>query len=470
MKAKRVAKSLSKSVPKGASKVKQSVKTAVNELNSHGEMGINLRSAAAPAPQGEVGELKPQALRMQFTDSHDHLVQQLPQNLARDYYGITDQRVQAISFITGRACQEAVRQGEYYAASNTVGAWLVTVGERLAVLGRDRQLLAMLQDDIVGAVPDLGRLMIMISDYLEPWLSHSPEAMTFCRSLICNPATHWQVALAMLRLTPQSLAQPSRQSLYDRMLENHPDAQLAAIFHQIHYGVSEANHQYATIMAIRKTVYEMLSRRLKRYLPSENFLIKAIPEGRRRLAILMESFYPHEDGGLELEALQALLEAARPYKNLDIALYEMAEQRPATDQRGILSYRGLPTTPIGLLEELRQNLAILRQYNPQESYREKMEALLRSLFNFQPEMVLVINAPDALQKAIIKPHRAVVDWVLEGNHASFLGSHVLATASPDTAGFEIKQANLPQLEELHIMNLPDNIPLAAKALVESFIG
>ena len=402
---------------------------------------------------------KDRAPSAQAPSAQDRLAEQMnamPINPAQDCYGITDPRLQAICFVSLRAQAESVRNEKYSQAANTIGAWFITAGEQLAALGPDRVLSRMFEADLVQTIPDLYRLFRMACDAMRPWAPQSPEAQAFLRAIMCNPKTHPLAAAAAISDVPVSLAEPWLTVLYDRLIAQHPDSQLTALFSDVAAHTQSIHLGNGQLMAARKLTFDHLARRFRRFLPDMENKPKT-----GRVAFLVDSFNP--------ELADQVLPVLRHLRSeCEMAIYELDEGRPLRDQRGFIGVTpaqmmqglGPATLPPGVLTELRTLSPIFRRFDPAQTTDVRAREIFRSLCNFHPNLVIALDAPGSILKGALRVRYPVMDWIVSASPGMAFGGHVLATSNPQEAELEIRQSSFARLDTVSILPLaksPDEI-------------
>ncbi len=405
-----------------------------------------------------------------------NVIDSLPINPALDLYAIEDKQLQAICFISGRAVEEAVAQGKYTVAANTIGAWLITAGQTLGVLGKDRNLSSMFANDIVEHIPVLINLARMISDYLKPWVESSKEAQGFCRNIVCKPQTHGLVALSFLPLVPPSLAVPWLKQAYDTQFGSCTDSAKVALLEACVYDLEEPYRLQPALIAARRVSYNALCKKFSRYHPRAQIndlgaeQQQNIHAKEKRLLLLVDRFRDssHRQTSLLLQMIDVLIAHPDLQDRLEIAIFETGEYRASYNQRGFYpATEHSEPVSVGKKQALRKQIATLREWDHNKNYDKNMRELLSASHNFNPSMVIALDLPHSVVKGALKNHYPMIDWLNESQYHLAMGAHVIATVNAKLAEHILKQTEFGRLEDVKVLPISTKAEETAEVFIKA---
>ena len=395
------------------------------------------------------GDTTPQSAQMRLMDN----INALPLNPARDHYGIEDKQIQTICFVAYRSVEEAILQRNYSLASNTIGAWLITAGEHLGVLGKDRNIVAMFAEDIVTEAPALIPLARMVADSLAQFVSHSTEAANFCRSIVSREVTHPLVALSFLNLVPPTLSQPWLRHFYNHRFNHLSDSKQAAILQSTHKDLTEAHVKNPELLAARRQYYQALAKKFARFYPQDK--VKA--PAKHRLLVLIDRLRPLSDP--EMKKIMQLAKAFNQSKNkVEIALYVTGESQPCNNQLGYYSHYhevAEEAITLGEKQKLRKAFSIVKECDHEYGFDQNAKIFLSSAGVFRPQMIVAIGCENSLVKGALSYFYPIIDWVDDMAMVAFtMGAHMVATSLDKIeAAKMLSLANIGRLEDLTLLPL-----------------
>lgn len=382
-------------------------------------------------------------------------IDSLPYNPARDKYGIEDNNLQAICFVSMRAMEEAVRQKNYSMASNTIGAWLITVGEHLNTLGMDRKISAMFAKDLVEDVPILINIIQMVCDSMRPWVQYSQDAEGFCRNVICRPTTHPKIASCFLPLVPASLAEPWVQLIYDEVIQNNSENVKVSLLHALQDGLIDIYQNNLPLIGARRVAYNKITKRLSGY----HLQLTEPRKKENRILFLVNQIEDFDDSPCNhiktILKHWAEIDPASQLQIPEVAIFETGDGLPSKDQLGFYSYPATSNSAsIGYKLALRKQVTMARIWDIEKNFDSSMREFMSAVYNYNPALVIAVDLPCSAVKGSLKFNYPVIDWINNDGFLLSMGHHILATAQDKKAEQALKLADYARLEPESILPLP----------------
>lgn len=409
----------------------------------------------APKAQADQSAISPHSQKQLAS-----VIDSLPLNPARDLYGIEDTQLQTICFISQRTMEEGVRNENYAIAANAIGAWLISAGQYLGVLGRDRNLPAIFAEDVVKSVPALIPLSRMISDSIRPWINHSPEAQAFCRALVSKPNTHPLAALSFLNSVPATLALPWLSLFYNQRFAQLSDSINVALAYACKYHLELLHLQNQGLIAARRVYLHGLAKKLVRLYPDGDSKQAQRPEQKQRILFLVDRLRPKNDP--QMMKIMALIDGVNQLQkdaSFEFSIYETGDGKPSLNQIGYYPQaddRIAAGASAGDMVSYRKQLISARQWQHEEKYDRNLQLFFSAVYNFNPKLVVAVDLEDSVSKICLSHKMPVIDWLLRPEQIGLsMGAHLIAIDCAEAAARQMLQlSNLGRMDNAELLLLP----------------